>query len=138
MEKEYLATVQGIPEEGELREKLSVGVETAAGVHKAKLVAVDPSDGPTDGDELFDSMLAEDDDNKEDIDLDYSGKYSDVRLIVSEGKHRMVRRMLANCGHPVAELRRLRHGEIQLGDLKEGEFREATEEELEWARSLIN
>jgi 23S rRNA pseudouridine2605 synthase len=45
--------------------------------------------------------------------------------------------MLANCGHPVVELRRERHGEVELGDLKVGEFREATEEELEWARTLI-
>eukprot|EP00804_Cyclotella_cryptica_P009625 CCRYP_006315-RA/>CCRYP_006315-RA protein AED:0.31 eAED:0.31 QI:0/0/0/1/0/0/2/0/133 len=61
----------------------------------------------------------------------------DVRLIVSEGKYRMVRRMLHNCGHSVVELRRERHGVVRLDDLKEGEFRKATDEELEWARSLL-
>jgi 16S rRNA U516 pseudouridylate synthase RsuA-like enzyme len=44
---------------------------------------------------------------------------------------------LANVGHPVAELRRLRHGKVELGDLKEGELREATEEEVAWAKALI-
>ena len=63
---------------------------------------------------------------------------SRVRLKVSEGKHRMVRRMLANCGHGVVELKRERHGEVRLGDLAEGQFRELTEEELEWAESLLS
>ncbi len=55
-----------------------------------------------------------------------------VRLVVTEGKHRMVRRMLANAGHPVAALRRERFGGFRLGDLAEGEIRPATAEELAW------
>lgn len=46
-----------------------------------------------------------------------------VRLVVREGKHRMVRRMLANAGHPVLALHRLRYGPYALGDLGEGEVR---------------
>ena len=34
-----------------------------------------------------------------------------VRLVVTEGKYRMVRRVLANCGHPVGALHRERYGE---------------------------
>jgi 16S rRNA U516 pseudouridylate synthase RsuA-like enzyme len=35
-----------------------------------------------------------------------------VTLTVSEGKHRMVRRMLANTGHPVVSLHRTHIGPI--------------------------
>jgi len=45
-----------------------------------------------------------------------------VRLVMSEGKYRMVRRMLANCGHPVIELKRFRYGKVELGKLPVGEF----------------
>lgn len=53
-----------------------------------------------------------------------------VTLVVTEGKHRMVRRMLANAGHPVLALRRLRYGPFVLGALPAGAWRKATEEEL--------
>ena len=49
----------------------------------------------------------------------------------------MVRRILANCGHPVVELRRERHGSVRLGDLAVGEFRTPTQDELEWAEELM-
>ena len=62
---------------------------------------------------------------------------SRVQVVVQEGKYRMVRRMLANCGHAVVELKRIRHGIIDLGDLKEGEFRDCTSEELTWAEGLF-
>lgn len=55
-----------------------------------------------------------------------------VRLTVTEGKHRMVRRMLANAGHPVLELTRVRYGGFELGALPVGEAREATPEERAW------
>jgi 23S rRNA pseudouridine2605 synthase len=53
-----------------------------------------------------------------------------VTLTVTEGKHRMVRRMLANAGHPVLALRRLQFGPFVLGDLAPGQWRPATPEEL--------
>jgi 23S rRNA pseudouridine2605 synthase len=46
-----------------------------------------------------------------------------ITLSVTEGKHRMVRRMLANLGLPVTRLVRLRHGEHELGDLAPGQTR---------------
>ena len=55
---------------------------------------------------------------------------SDVRLVVTEGRHRMVRRMLANAGHPVIALHRLRFGPFELGPLPVGEWRPATEVEM--------
>ncbi|MFN3202780.1 MAG: pseudouridine synthase [Bradymonadia bacterium] len=55
-----------------------------------------------------------------------------VRLVVREGKHRMVRRILANSGHPVLDLQRVRFGEVRLGDLPEGDARLPTEAEAAW------
>lgn len=59
-----------------------------------------------------------------------------LRLTVTEGKHRMVRRVLNNAGHPVTSLHRLRYGKIQLKDLPVGEFQEITGAELEWLKSF--
>lgn len=140
VEKEYIATVQGQVDEGILAQKLLDGVKTTEGIHMAKLLDVSPSGGPTDEDGMqADMEFGEGGDSDEGkIQQDYSGLYSDVRLVVREGKYRMVRRMLANCGYPVVELRRLRHGRVELGELKVGEFRQATEEEVQWAKTLID
>lgn len=40
-----------------------------------------------------------------------------VRITVTEGRYRMVRRMLANAGHPVVALHRISYGPVRLGDL---------------------
>lgn len=58
-------------------------------------------------------------------------------LAVTEGKHRMVRRMLANAGSPVLRLRRLAFGALELGQLEPGAWRAATAEELAWAEDLV-
>ena len=151
IEKEYLATVQGDVNEIDLSNKLSQGVKTSEGVHKAKLLSVSPSDDPTDYDNDDDGIELEEllrqseevngGDDNEDGGMEmieaYTGPYSDVKLTVKEGKYRMVRRMLANCGHPVVALQRLRHGNVELGDLEVGEFRHATEDEISWAKTLI-
>lgn len=58
--------------------------------------------------------------------------------MVTEGKHRMVRRILANCGHPVVDLERQRIGGICLEDLPPGESRELTFDETEWVAQVVN
>jgi 23S rRNA pseudouridine2605 synthase len=65
------------------------------------------------------------------------GVYSVVVVEVCEGKQRMVRRMLAHCGHHVVNLRRIRYGNITLGELTAGQTRECTETELRWAIELL-
>lgn len=60
-----------------------------------------------------------------------------VRLVVTEGKHRMVRRMLANLGLPVLGLRRVRFGALELGDLSAGAWRVASPAELAWASRVL-
>lgn len=61
-----------------------------------------------------------------------------VTVSVTEGKHRMVRRMLANAGFPVLGLRRVSFGALSLGDLAPGAWRPATAEELRWAREIVS
>eukprot|EP00752_Nemacystus_decipiens_P017129 g15344.t1 len=61
----------------------------------------------------------------------------DVRVVVREGKNRMVRRMLANAGYPVLELKRERYGNILLGDLPQGDHAPVSGEALEWAKSVL-
>ena len=61
-----------------------------------------------------------------------------VRLVVTEGKYRMVRRVLANAGHPVVALHRVRYGEVRLDalELEEGDAVAIEGDALEWATSL--
>ena len=60
-----------------------------------------------------------------------------VTLIVTEGKHRMVRRMLANAGHPVKALRRVAFGPVVLGDLAPGSCRPVDPTEEAALRALV-
>jgi len=53
-----------------------------------------------------------------------------VELVIHEGRNRIVRRLLDHVGHPVTRLTRTRLGPIQLGQLKSGELRELTNDEL--------
>ncbi len=47
-----------------------------------------------------------------------------LELVITEGKNRQVRRMCAAVGLPVLRLIRTAVGEYELGDLREGEWRE--------------
>jgi pseudouridine synthase len=53
-----------------------------------------------------------------------------IRLTIHEGRKRQVRRMLGTCGYPVITLHRLAVGPLWLGDVKSGEIRRPTPEEL--------
>lgn len=72
------------------------------------------------------------------LDLDNTKLVPTSRVVVSvtEGKYRMVRRVLHNAGHSVLQLHRLRYGSIFLNDLEGGEVRPCTTEEKKWAENL--
>lgn len=54
-----------------------------------------------------------------------------VRVTVSEGRYHQVRRMLAACGTPVTQLKRLSEGRVALDErLRPGQWRELTEDEI--------
>ena len=145
IEKEYIATVTGKVSEDTLRATLAAGVSTADGVHAAKLVSAQPM--PTDQVRPYlEQIRAELPPEYNQTNLEQYGyldvldatELTTVTLTVKEGKHRMVRRILANAGHPVVSLHRSRLGAIALGeDLPVGGVRVLTPDELKWARRLL-
>ena len=58
-------------------------------------------------------------------------KNSWVRVVVTEGRNRLVKRMFSAIGHGVLKLKRIEYGPIQLGDLPFGHFRYLTSGEME-------
>ena len=57
-------------------------------------------------------------------------------ISIREGRNRQVRRMFSKIGHPVSQLRRMAVGQIKLGNLKPGEWREINKKELQWVRQV--
>ncbi|WP_333654239.1 pseudouridine synthase [Dissulfurispira sp.] len=53
-----------------------------------------------------------------------------VEITIYEGRKRQVRRMLEKVGYPVIKLRRIAIGSLKLGDLRPGEMRRLTQEEI--------
>jgi 23S rRNA pseudouridine2605 synthase len=53
-----------------------------------------------------------------------------VELVIHEGRNRIVRRLLDHVGHPVRRLTRTAIGPVALGQLKSGELRDLTLDEL--------
>ena len=152
--KEYVAVVTGRVDEVVLREQFTAGVVTGTGNHTADLVSVhhwateEESAASSDKQsvsqflqEIKAGMPAEY--NQTDLkvrgylDVFDATELSTVTLTVTEGKHRMVRRMLANCGHAVVALKRERLGNIALGDLAVGSTRPLTAEETKWAEQQL-
>lgn len=143
IQKEYVALVPGAVNEEELRETLAQGVSTSMGAFPADLVEAKPI--PSEQvkpliEDILKNLPPEYDLDK----LEEKGflffknatELSEVRLVVEEGKHRMVRRILANSGFPVIGLKRERLGVIRLDDLAAGSYRELSTKELEWAEAL--
>jgi 23S rRNA pseudouridine2605 synthase len=101
VEKEYLAEVDGVPTERQLA-RLRAGVDLDDGPARAKTAG---SAGR-------------------------AGDRGAVRLVMTEGRKREVRRLLAAVGLPVTRLVRVRVGGVRLGRLPPGEHRELTIEEV--------
>jgi 23S rRNA pseudouridine2605 synthase len=107
VDKEYVATVRGVPSESDLR-RLRDGVELDDGITapaRAEVIRVGP------------------------------GGAAAVKLVIHEGRNRQVRRMLEAVGHPVRELTRTGFGPVRLGRLKEGGFRVLKGSELNSLKS---
>jgi 23S rRNA pseudouridine2605 synthase len=146
IEKEYVAVVTGVVHEDELRALLAAGVTTGEGVHTAHLVSAFPNT-PSDNDvaTYLEKIKAGLPPEYNTTDLKARGylnvfdatTLSTVTLVVSEGKHRMVRRILANVGHPVVSLHRERLGGVLLGSVPVGQTRLLTPAELKWARKQL-
>jgi 23S rRNA pseudouridine2605 synthase len=101
VEKEYLAEVEGEPTTKRLAQ-VRTGVELDDGPARAASVSV----------------------------TGRSGGRSAVRLVMTEGRKREVRRLLAAVDLPVVRLVRMRVGPIRLGGLAPGAHRELTRAEV--------
>lgn len=66
-----------------------------------------------------------------------TGKNSVLQITIREGRNRQLRRMLANVGHKVRELTRIKIGPLELGKLKPGGFRVLHNWEIEKLREAI-
>ena len=62
--------------------------------------------------------------------------FSDILVTIHEGRNRQVRRMFDSVGHKVLLLRRVRFGPLELGDLRRGEWRELSAEEIARLKAL--
>jgi 23S rRNA pseudouridine2605 synthase len=103
--KQYLADVEGTPSETQLR-KLRSGVEL--------------EDGRTQPAEVM--LVAQ------------GGGEARLRVTITEGRNRQVRRMCAAIGHPVRRLKRVAMGPLRLGELSLGAVRELSESQVQALR----
>ncbi len=60
-----------------------------------------------------------------------------VTVVFHEGRNRLVKRFFASFGHPVRRLKRVRVGNVRLGRLGRGRWRELTAEEAAGLRRLV-
>lgn len=68
--------------------------------------------------------------------LGSGGGLTELRVVLSEGRNRQVRRMFDAIGHPVRRLERTRIGPLGLGRLREGHIRALRREEVTALRRL--
>jgi 23S rRNA pseudouridine2605 synthase len=108
VDKEYVATVEGRPTL-EALEQLVEGIEIEGITLRAESVEVLPA---------------------------ADREHTRLRLILREGRYREVRRLLEAVGHTVTKLVRRRFGPIRLGQLRRGEWRELSAQELSAARGI--
>jgi 23S rRNA pseudouridine2605 synthase len=108
VEKEYLVEVQGTPTPKHLG-ALRRGVELDDGPARAASVRI----------------------------VDARGERGQLALVMTEGRKREVRRLLAAVDLPVARLVRVRIGPISLGRLKAGALRDLTAEEVLLLAKLV-
>jgi pseudouridine synthase len=109
VEKEYLAEVEGVPTPKHVGQ-LRRGVELEDGHARAKSARL----------------------------AGRSGARGAVRLVMTEGRKREVRRLLAAIGLPVTRLVRVRVGAVRLGGLAPGELRELTHDEVIALKQLVD
>ena len=64
--------------------------------------------------------------------IKYDKNKTSMYISIREGRNRQIRRMIEKFGYKVLMLRREKIGELSLGDLKEGKYRELTKEEIEY------
>jgi pseudouridine synthase len=64
-----------------------------------------------------------------------NAKESVLKIVMTEGKKRQIRRVASILGHPVRRLQRVAIGRLTLGELKLGQWRELTDEDVKLMRT---
>lgn len=108
IKKTYLAKVQGQPQEADLA-RLRQGIEFDEGKTSPAQIEVKSE----------------------------AADYTLIQVEVHEGKKRQIRKMFRAIGHRVLELERIRLGNLELGDLKRGEWRELRDDEVSGLKELV-
>lgn len=62
--------------------------------------------------------------------VDRAGSGTLVEIVIHEGRNRVVRRLLAEVGHPVRQLVRTQFGPVRLGEARAGQVRELSTDEV--------
>lgn len=106
--KTYIVLVAGITTDEELQ-RMTTGVRLSEGMAKAQRV----------------ERIAK------------QGNASLLKVVLSEGKNREIRRMLAKLGHKVMELRREAIGPIRIDRLKRGKCRKLSQIELDGLKRMV-
>lgn len=70
--------------------------------------------------------------------LDRDEKFTKLEITISEGKNRQVKKMIEAVGKTVAFLKRVSVGEIRLGGLARGEYKELNKKEMQYINKLKN
>ena len=68
--------------------------------------------------------------------IKYDKNKTSMYISIREGRNRQIRRMIEKFGYKVLMLRREKIGELSLGDLQEGKYRELTELEVKYLYSI--
>jgi 23S rRNA pseudouridine2605 synthase len=101
VEKRYLVRIVGSPNPV-IFEKLKKGIHLAEGIARVSDIRVRKR----------------------------SSKFTDVEIVLQEGRNREIRRILARIGHKVVRLKRIAIGPLKLGELPVGESRSLTRDEV--------
>jgi 23S rRNA pseudouridine2457 synthase len=114
-EKEYLAQVEGIPTEEEMIKFRNGLVIENKKTLPAKIEIITPLNIPERVPQI-----------RKRINIPVCW----LKIVITEGRNRQVRKMTAAIGHPTLRLIRIRIKNLNLENLKSGEIRELTEKEV--------
>ncbi len=107
VEKTYIAKVLGTPTEEELETFRNGVIIDGYKTAKAKCIIVKEDD-----------------------------KFCSLKITIKEGKNRQVRKMCEEIGHRTVGLKRIATGKLFLGELKRGEYRHLTQQEVNYLKNL--
>ena len=68
--------------------------------------------------------------------ISYDKDISTVEIAIHEGKNRQIRKMCATINHEVLSLKRISMGQLKLGYLKRGEYRNLNKDEINYITNL--